>query len=331
MAILKFENFIFDSKSYHLTHKGRPVPLRPKALRLLKLLIENRERIVGKPEIFTSIWGSPYVRDHLLFQLISELRKTPLDRDFIRTQPNQGYQWNVETKVVHAKNFSAAQLAACILIGLVSINIASLPNTTVNKPQSLIGLPAHSAFSKGVIALENGDKDLAEDWFKFALNENPESVESSLFLAETLLQQNKPEESSEKLLELLKKPNLDAYNQMTISNLLSRINQRQGRLGDALRYARNSVQPDIIGRCSVDAVEQRIEMLEERLGSFDAVSKPDLQQVASNRINDRRQSKTYQDQCSQLQPDIEETSQCEPLRTELHYVDGRNEIFGDIS
>ena len=331
MAIFKFEDFTFDSTNYRLTHRGQPIPLRPKASQLLHLLIEGRGRIVSKSEIFSSVWRSTYVRDHLLFQVISELRKAPLDHDFIRTQPNQGYQWNVATKVIKPKTFLPLQVAACLMLGMISLSAILMVKGTDDTPDKQIGLAANSAFSKGVIALEKGNSNQAADWFKFALNENPESVESSLLLAEALLQQNKPIESSEQLLALLERPNLDTYSQMTATDLLSRIHQRQGRLHDALRYARESVQINTVAQCSADMVEQRIDMLEEQLGSTVAGARARTQRIPSNTIADNTESKIHQDLCNELKSATDETSQCQPVEAEYFYVDAKQEHFLEIS
>lgn len=326
MPSFKFDNFVFDSTNYRLTHNRDAVPLRPKALQLLNLLLQNRERVVTKSEIFLAIWHSEYVRDHLLFQLISELRKAPFDPNFVRTVPNRGYQWNVATKI--AKKKMPVNIAASLLVG--SATIASLLFWTAgDKPtMELTQLPAHSAFSKGVIAMHSGEHDHAERWFRFSLSENPESVESSLFLAETLFHQNKEEESLQTLRALLRQPNLASYNKMTATDLLSRIHQRQGRLRDALHFAQQSSQTNVIAQCSVDAVEGRIEML-ERIIKKPAIpfelaqqSTPIRNEGSQPRPENASENSNIKTQpnidCEQLNIKTGDTSYCEPnIDTEL--------------
>jgi len=317
MAIFKFDGFVFDSTRYHLTQRGKRIALRPKTLLLLGLLIENRDRVVTKSEILESLWGSIYARDHLLFQLISELRKAPFCSDYVRTEPNHGYQWNVATQVQRF-DFPRPAVAACLVVASLS-SLATLFFHSESAPVSS-QLPAYGAFSKGVLAMDKGQAEQAERWFKFALSENPNSVESSLFLAETLLQQNKVDESSDQLQALLEKQNLDDYSKMTATDLLSRISQRQGRLYEALNYAQASSQAGVIAQCSVDVVEQRVELLVDQLGVSQEIS---LKQPKGNEGVDQSAKNTsdeYNTKCSELQPIFEETSLCIPSSVKKWYA-----------
>ncbi|WP_170132025.1 winged helix-turn-helix domain-containing protein [Arenicella xantha] len=328
MTVYKFDEFRFDSMNYQLTHRGKQVALRPKAQKLLNLLIQNRERVIAKSEIMASVWDSNYARDHLLFQLISELRKPPLRADFLRTQPNEGYQWTVPTKVVRRPirmplKFVASMASAALCL-MAWFTMTATISTTMNGGDITTAksdrLPAHSAFSKGVVALEREDNELAAEWFEFALTENPESVESSLFLAETLLKQDKTAESSAQLQALLEKPTLDAYNKMTATDLLSRVRQREGRLHDALRYARESGQANVIAQCSVDVVERRIEMLEGELGLPVASSGEQQGADGSGSESNGTRPENYETQCGQLNTDTKKTSYCEPEDTDSYYA-----------
>lgn len=316
MPLFKFENFIFDSTSHSLTHKGVKVAIRPKALKLLNLLIQNRQRIVSKAEIMSCVWGSNYARDHLLFQLVGELRKLPFKNEFVRTQPNEGYQWNVATKVINKQVFVPRLIAASLITAVVCLSILALPTLKqVDVSSSQAGqLPAYGALAKGIIALQSGNKNKAIDWFEFALAENPDSVETSVFLAETLYQQNRPEESSAHLLNVLGAVNLSAYNKVTATNLLSRIRERQGNFDDALQYAQTSSLTEVLGQCSADVVEQRIEMLESELGYALAVPSIQSNNVETKSDADVALSKSYVDHCQRLKSEAVETSSCQPLR-----------------
>ena len=312
MALYKFDDFVFDSERFQLSRHGKQLALRPKALQLLSLLIQSREKIVSKDEIFSSVWGTPYARDHQLFQLISELRKPPFNTDYVRTQPNEGYQWNVTTKRLCNKASRPVQIAASIMLGMVCISGAfyfTAQDSTIKKTAQM---PALNAFSKGIVAMEAGQSDQAIEWFRFALNENPDSVESSLFLAETLFQQDNTEESYERLQILLQKPNLDPYNKMTATSLLSRIRQKQGRLLDALIYAQESSKSGVVAQCSVDVVTRRIDNLVEDFGGALTASKMPKNVEAVKRKAKAQSSEKYDEKCDQLKPSSSETSYCEP-------------------
>jgi Tfp pilus assembly protein PilF len=270
----------------------------------------------------SAVWGCDYARDHLLFQLIGELRKQPLKSEFVRTLPNEGYQWNVVTKVVHNRIPFAKLIAASVISGVVGLSI--LLSTTLNNTDSSFEtahLPAYRALSKGIVALENGDKDQAIEWFEFALVENPDSVESSLFLAETLYQQNRPEESSDRLQHVLQNVSLSAYNKATATNILSRISEQQGQLDDALRYAQNSLPSGTTGQCSVDFVEQRIEKLESGLAM--SPNPPNLDDTKAKQALPLTED--YIDQCQQLNNRDAQSSSCQAIENQAMV------FFGGIS
>lgn len=330
MPLFKFEDFIFDSSIHMLSHRGTKVAIRPKALKLLSLLIQNRHRILSKAEIMTSVWGSDYPRDHLLFQLISELRKSPLKSEFVRTQPNEGYQWNVSTKCVESRIFMPQLAVASLAIVSVCVfllSLSSLNKTDISAIQSM-QLPAYSAFSKGIVAMESGQNNKAIQWFEFALLENPDSVESSIFLAETLYQQNRHEESSNYLQNVLENKNISAYNKATATHILSRISEQQGKFIDALKYAQKSSQTKLLGQCSAGFVEQRIQKLESRIAMSSIPS--DVNQ--DNEKANMTLSKNYVMQCEALKNPLFETSSCLPIKNEgIAFVGGASKSMFSIS
>lgn len=347
MPVFKFEDFKFDSTSHKLNHKGIKVAIRPKALKLLSLLIQNRQRILSKAEIMSSVWGSEYARDHLLFQLIGELRKPPFNNEFIRTQPNEGYQWNVTTSVINNKRLVPQLIAASVVIGLVCLSqlaVSVLNNSDINlnnsanksadiPPTRSLQLPAYNAFSKGIIALQNGEKSKAIQWFEFALLENPDSVESSIFLAETLYQQNRPEESSQYLQKVLENENISAYNKATASNILSLISEQRGQLDDALIYAQKSSQSHVLGQCSVDFVEQRIRKLESDIAMSPIPADADLDNAEDRAEKNAKDNKPvpthYAKQCNALKSSPLETTLCLPLnrKNELYAVRNKKPMY----
>lgn len=319
MPIYKFEAFIFDSNNHKLSHSGVQLAVRPKVLKLLKLLIENRHRVLSKAEIMNAIWGCDYARDHLLFQLIGELRKYPLKREFVRTQPNEGYQWSVATNIIKP-GFNIPQKVAAgiamLVVGAALLTLSVSPSTNIRTVQAA-QLPAHSALSLGIVALENGDKDKAIQWFEFALLENPDSAESSIFLAKTLYHQNRYAESSKYLQSLLEKNNVSAYNQASATNMLSQISEQQGKFHDALRYAQKSIQLKMTGQCSADFVEQRIDSLKNRL----AMSSSELEKEPAISIGKIEGQETYANQCNDLKHKADNTSVCLPLKNDdIEYV-----------
>lgn len=321
MSLFKFEGFVFDSARYHLSHRGKRVSVRPKALRLLKLLILERHRVVSKAEIMSEIWGTNFARDHLIFQLISELRQSPLEGECIRTQPNEGYQWNASTQVVKESSFSSKLMAASVVLGIMCL-VPISSNVVEDSIDNYVQLPAYSAFSKGVLAMENGQKDQAIKWFEFSLAENPGSIESSLLLAEALYKNDKADEASALLLSLQKQTNLSAYDKLSTNQMLSHISQKQGNISDALRYAQKFSPTDVVGQCSIASVNSRIQKLQAELGlePTNELEEPDSEPNNASPI-----ANEAADPCEQLEHN-DDMSLCLPNQNMSLYASKDNQL-----
>lgn len=80
-----------------LTGGGRVVPLIPRYFDLLVLLIEQRDRALGKQEIFDRVWPDVVVSESALTQAIRGIRRAlgddPREPRFVRTVSRHGYQF----------------------------------------------------------------------------------------------------------------------------------------------------------------------------------------------------------------------------------------------
>jgi DNA-binding winged helix-turn-helix (wHTH) protein len=80
-----------------LTGGGRVVPLIPRYFDLLVLLIEQRDRALGKQEIFDRVWPDVVVSESALTQAIRVIRRAlgddPREPRFVRTVSRHGYQF----------------------------------------------------------------------------------------------------------------------------------------------------------------------------------------------------------------------------------------------
>jgi Tol biopolymer transport system component/DNA-binding winged helix-turn-helix (wHTH) protein len=102
--IYKFGPFLADLAERQLTQGSQPIPLTPKVFRTLEILLRNRERIVSKRELLSTIWPDCHVEDSNVTQDISVLRKalgeTNSGTQFIATFPRQGYRFIGEVEEV---------------------------------------------------------------------------------------------------------------------------------------------------------------------------------------------------------------------------------------
>ncbi len=93
----RFGEFVLSPRQRLLVRNGTPVPLIPKYLDLLLLLVVRRHDAVSKQAIFEEVWSDVVVSDGALSQAVRTLRRTlgddPREPRFIRTVSRHGYQF----------------------------------------------------------------------------------------------------------------------------------------------------------------------------------------------------------------------------------------------
>ena len=91
----RFGKCLFDSGTRQLWRSDEDVPLSPKGLALLELLLERAPNAISKEEIQTSLWPETFVSEASLTTLISEIRAAIDDSAqrprFVRTVHRFGY------------------------------------------------------------------------------------------------------------------------------------------------------------------------------------------------------------------------------------------------
>jgi DNA-binding winged helix-turn-helix (wHTH) protein len=304
MSAYQFYNFQFNSEKYQLTSNDIQVNIRPKTALVLNYLIENRQAIVSKNDLFEAVWQTTHVQNHTLFQVISEIRKLT-NEDLIRTQPNRGYQWVAPTKVIAVEHNveieqvklssvksntvrsgrlqTIAMAASITLLVCASFYLgqwSKQENTEFVKANSFKGniikntlvkgansLPAINAYAKGVVAFEEGHYSQAKQWFDFSLLEDPSSIQSKLMLAESYFKQENYIRAQDVAFKLLDSLDKSSYHYSSTADLLSRMYAQQGLVFDALNYAitgANSLE-NSGSFCSIEVTDQRIEQLAQQL------------------------------------------------------------------
>ncbi len=95
--VYEFGPFQLDPRRRLLVRQGRSIPLTPKALELLLVLVERRGQVVEKDELMRRLWPDSFVEEGNLAFNVSNLRKalgdSPHRRDYIVTIPGRGYQF----------------------------------------------------------------------------------------------------------------------------------------------------------------------------------------------------------------------------------------------
>ena len=92
----RFAEFTLSPARRALFRSGREVPLIPRYLDLLLLLVEKRSVALHRQEIFDRVWADVVVSDGALSQAVRTLRRTlgeDGERVFVRTVSRHGYQF----------------------------------------------------------------------------------------------------------------------------------------------------------------------------------------------------------------------------------------------
>lgn len=93
---LAFEDFEFDTQLRTLVRGGRAVPLSPRSLDILSLLIEHPGQVVTKETLMESLWPGDFVQESNLTQHVYLLRRALAAEGcdgLIRTDPRRGYRF----------------------------------------------------------------------------------------------------------------------------------------------------------------------------------------------------------------------------------------------
>lgn len=99
----EFDHFRFDPEKRSLWRNGELVPVFPKSLEVLALLVAKHGEIVTREELLETIWQDTYVEESNITYTVSQLRKalgTGGNGNYIQTVPKRGYRFVAEVREV---------------------------------------------------------------------------------------------------------------------------------------------------------------------------------------------------------------------------------------
>jgi adenylate cyclase len=140
-----FNGYAFDINRRELKHGNTPVPLTPQMFDVLEHLLRNRERVVSKDELITSIWSGRAVTDSALTTRINAVRAAVGDhgknQHVIRTLPRKGFRFvadvREETSAVPPTEDAAAPMSHVLALpDKPSIAVLPLRNLPTNPDQA---------------------------------------------------------------------------------------------------------------------------------------------------------------------------------------------------
>jgi len=92
--LYSFDEFTLDTARRELRRSGSLISLQPQVFDLLEYLIRNRERVVGKDELFAAVWNGRIVSEANLSTRINAARSAVGDsgeeQRLIRTAHGKG-------------------------------------------------------------------------------------------------------------------------------------------------------------------------------------------------------------------------------------------------
>lgn len=106
--IYRFDSFELDMACFELRKRGVALALEPQVFALLAFLVEHRDRLVPKEELFEKLWDGRVVTDSALTSRIKSARQALGDsgkaQRFIKTIHGKGFRFVADVKVTHGES-----------------------------------------------------------------------------------------------------------------------------------------------------------------------------------------------------------------------------------
>jgi DNA-binding winged helix-turn-helix (wHTH) protein len=92
---VRFDDFTLDTETRQLRQGDAERHLSPKAFELLRVLVENRPRVLSKAELHEALWPATFVSEATLSSVVAEVREalgeSGRDGRYVRTVHRFGY------------------------------------------------------------------------------------------------------------------------------------------------------------------------------------------------------------------------------------------------
>jgi Tol biopolymer transport system component/DNA-binding winged helix-turn-helix (wHTH) protein len=120
-AVFEFGEFRLDTAEKVLRRDGAVVPLTPKAVSMLELLVRSEGTVLSRSEMIEELWPNTFVEEANLTVTISMLRKA-LGESCIRTIPKRGYAFALPVRRIDLQPVNGNH-------AVVATDPAAAPNT----------------------------------------------------------------------------------------------------------------------------------------------------------------------------------------------------------
>lgn len=106
--MIKFGEFILDSKQARLSCQGKELAIEPKLFELLLLFVNQPNTIISRQDILDDLWAGSLVTDNAINKMVANLRKVLADGAknprYIQTIPKRGYRLICEVTLLESDN-----------------------------------------------------------------------------------------------------------------------------------------------------------------------------------------------------------------------------------
>jgi DNA-binding winged helix-turn-helix (wHTH) protein/tetratricopeptide (TPR) repeat protein len=103
MMCYRFGDFVLDLDAFVLSRADEPLPLQPKAMEVLRYLIEHRGRMVSKSELLEQLWPRVDVNEAVISWSVNHIRRAlgqrRADKQPIETVHSRGYRFTAEVSI----------------------------------------------------------------------------------------------------------------------------------------------------------------------------------------------------------------------------------------
>ena len=149
--ILEFAPFELNIDRAELSGPDGLIALEPKALALLRLLVENHERVLSRDEMIATVWGGRFISDAAVATVLKLVRKALGDdgaaQTYIRTVRGLGHRFVAPVRIRSSGAVSVVESPT----GDPGPNRDHRPTLAV-LPFSQMGLNAFATFGDGIAA-----------------------------------------------------------------------------------------------------------------------------------------------------------------------------------
>ncbi len=160
-----FESFELDEARCDLRKGGHPVQIDPTPLRLLTYLLENRDRVVSKQEIFEHVWPDTSVGEAALSSAIRHIRhalgEDAASQQMVVTLRRRGFRFVAEVVERPADDATSRR---------VDPPLPDMPSIVVLPFTNMSGDPEQEYFSDGIT--EDLTTELARNRLLFVISRN---------------------------------------------------------------------------------------------------------------------------------------------------------------